>query len=134
MCFEVSLNGQVLFRAGGDQLESMFASISHKAPHDLPYFQVHGLNRPADNLFEEVYWAKQTALSGGDTLTVRVVENATPDSFVVGNYFGTRTSAGIGEDHYCTFCGQSARAVGMLVHKKANICHECLRKYQPDEM
>lgn len=130
--FEVLVNGEVICRAGGKDVWHIFAGVDHRKKKELPNYVVHGMRFSEPNLNEMVYWSNETNLNVGDELTVRVLEGDNPTQSVTRHSFGSGGNEGV-EDHYCSFCGKHESEVVMLISRLANICHECLRRYQPKE-
>ena len=135
---EVYRNGNLICRAAGEHMWHLFFAVTgfrKGEGWDLDdwkaTFQVHGMDRPELSLNEEVYWVDETPLQPGDELTVKITTDGRPTLSHSNRAFGTRTE-GIEEPQYfCTFCGKNAVDVGMLIHPHANICHDCLKRYQP---
>lgn len=134
VCFEIYLNGERKCRAGGENVWYIHTLVSYFKEKDRSSLIVNGQNDPTGEptqLTESVQWSEETKLKLGDEIQIRVVESTEPDPFQVERSFGNRVHFDGEVEHFCTFCGKNARDVGMLIHPHANICNECLRRYQP---
>jgi len=102
LCYEITVNGRLLCRAGGENLWHLFAAVSRGPKDILPRYVVHGMNKADHKLEEWVHWANGTPLSVGDEITVKIVESDNPTPFTVSQSFGTRKIE-ITEHHFCMF-------------------------------
>ena len=132
--FEITKNGRTISQAGGRYIEMINASVSYLKEKNRIRLVSAGLNQLGIKHHEFVHWFEEVPLEPGDEIRIRVMDGDNPDTPVVDKYYGdVLVEKGITE-YYCSFCGAKASAdVKVLLSQNANICHDCLRRHNPDK-
>jgi hypothetical protein len=82
-CLEVAVNGERFCVAGADHIPMLGASVKHgglddDADRDKTSLTIHGLSGDATT---DYYWGAETlALTSGDVVTIRIVDEAAADT------------------------------------------------------
>ncbi len=129
VCFELSLNNEIVARIGGATLNSFGISSSYRKDSGKLLLSASGLDQPEDNFFQQVKWLKNKPLSKDDEILIKIVDCDQTDDYQVVAKYGTKHDGAVPE-YYCSFCGSAADINnGMFISQHANICHTCLKKY-----
>lgn len=134
ICLEVYVNGKFFCRAGDDEAYSVHTGLAYIKGADWLNLRVSGLVQSEEYLQEVVTWLQNTILNVGDELTIKIVKSDEPTAYGVDKRYGTPIEEGR-DAFFCNFCGkQASDDNSMLIHQsRSNICHDCLRKYNPDK-
>ncbi len=133
--FEISRNGKTISQAGGKFIEMINTSVSYLKDKNRIRLVSAGLSEPGKKHREFVHWFEEVPLQPGDEIRIRIMDGDNPDTPVVDKHYGDVFLEDGTTEHYCSFCGTKAGAdVSVLVSQNANICHDCLRKHNPDKV
>ena len=131
---EISKNGKVISRAGGKHIEMIHASVSYLKDKNRIRLVTTGLNSPEKNHQEHVNWIEEILLKPEDKILIQIQEGDNPDTPVTVKSYGNKTTENEEPEFYCSFCGAKAsQDVQVLLSQNANICHDCLRRHNPDK-
>ena len=128
------INGKVISKSGGKHIEMINASVSFLKDKERIRLVSTGLNSLKENHHEHVQWIENTSLKPSDAVTINILDSDDSDTPNIVKNYGKVIS---GDGHaifYCSFCGAEAgKDIQVLVSQNANICHDCLRRYNPDK-
>jgi hypothetical protein len=153
-CFEVSINGKRVCRAGNPQGHNLAVDISRGGAWQMPAIVVSGDLYADFGWYEHQVWGTQR-LNVGDEVTVRVMDDETADEPIerhridyeetkrgltrrprsnvlqrAVDHLLQRTSSGVEKEppRYCSFCGKAPEEVRAMISGPAVfICNECVR-------
>jgi len=132
--FKISKNGKAISQLGGEFIEMIHASVGYLKEKNRIYLTSSGLNEPDKKHHEHVRWFDQVSLEPGDEILIKVMDGDNPDTLIINKSFGDVVSDGGTTEYYCSFCGVKASAdAHVLLSQNANICHSCLRRFNPDK-
>jgi len=131
--FKISKNGKTINQLGGEFIKMIHASVAYLKNKNRIYLTSIGLNEPNKKHQEHVRWFDEMSLEPGDEILIKVMDGDNPDSLVINKSFGDVVSEDGTTEYYCSFCGVKACAdARVLLSQNANICHGCLRRFNPD--
>jgi ClpX C4-type zinc finger protein len=127
LCLEVLLDGQVISRAGEEDLSLLDATL-----HLLPKIKMQRLI-VSGHLENDAYartqrWLDMSLLEGS-LVSFRIVESSSPEVPLMVAEFGTFPGDKEPE-YFCSFCGASGSEGTPLMNGPAgNICPNCVRNF-----
>lgn len=131
--FKISKNGETICQAGGKFIKMIHTSVSYLKDKNRVRLTSVGLNEFNEKHHEHVHWIEEVSLEIGDDILIRVMDGDNPDNPVADKCYGDVISDDGTTENYCSFCGAKAGAdVNVLLSQNANICHDCLIRFNPD--
>lgn len=132
-CVEVFINGKLVCRAGGKNVDHIHNILGYVREEDRFQFSSNGNVSADENYYEQVHWIKGIELKAGDSVELKIADSVEVTAYKFGHGYGTIDTDGVTK-HYCNFCSREATVEnGMLISRHANICHKCLRTNNPDK-
>ena len=124
-CLEILLNGEVICRAGDEDLSLLTATLHLLPDSNMQRLIVSGdLKRDKGSQLQR--WLDMSPLKDA-VVSFRIVDAAAPDAPSRVNSFGTLP--GYDEEKYfCSFCGAAGEDTPLMCGPGGNICPRCVKR------